>query len=69
MTETATNDGTGARPRRLTGGDVGIPPRHLDFRLPEQMARWAYADNATATLFLAMLSAIFPPGRTSSSAR
>lgn len=62
MTETATNDGTGARPRRLTGSDVGIPPRHLDFRLPEQMARWAYADNATATLFLAMLSAIFPPG-------
>ena len=51
-----------SRPRRLQGADVGIPPRQLDFRLPEKLAPWAYADNATATLFLAMLSAIFPPG-------
>lgn len=62
MTETVTgNNGSGPQ-RRLTGGDVGIPPRHLDFRLPDELVRWAYADNATATLFLAMLSAIFPPG-------
>lgn len=53
---------TTPRPRRLQGADVGIPPRQLDFRLPEQLAPWAYADNATATLFLAMLSAVFPPG-------
>ncbi|RZT87229.1 hypothetical protein EV383_4139 [Pseudonocardia sediminis] len=53
---------TAPRPRRLQGADVGIPPRQLDFRLPDALAPWAYADNATATLFLAMLSAIFPPG-------
>ena len=53
---------TAPRPRRLQGADVGIPPRQLDFRFPEQLAPWGYADNATATLFLAMLSAAFPPG-------
>lgn len=53
---------TGSRPRRLQGADVGIPPRQLDFRLPDELAPWAYSENATATLFLAMLSAIFPPG-------
>lgn len=47
---------------RLKAVDVGIPPRQLDFRLPADLPRWVYADNATATLFLAMLSAIFPPG-------
>lgn len=52
----------GNGPRRLKAADVGIPPRQLDFRLPAEMPRWAYADNATATLFLAMLSAVFPPG-------
>lgn len=41
---------------------MGIPPRQLDFQLPDELAPWAYADNATATLFLATLSAIFPPG-------
>lgn len=53
---------TAPRPRRLQGADVGIPPRQLDFALPDELAPWAYADNATATLFLAMLSAAFPPG-------
>lgn len=52
----------GARTVRLTGSDVGIPPRQLDFHLPAELPRRAYADNATATCFLAMLSAIFPPG-------
>lgn len=47
---------------RLTGGQVGIPPRQLDFALPDRLPPWALADNATATLFLAMLSAVFPPG-------
>lgn len=50
------------RPIRLKAADVGIPPRQLDFELPAEMPRWAYADNATATCFLAMLSALFPPG-------
>lgn len=48
--------------RRLAGTRVGIPPRQLNFRIPEQAPRYFYADNGTATLFFAMLSAIFPPG-------
>lgn len=48
--------------RRLAGTRVGIPPRQLDFRIPEQAPRYFYGDNGTATLFFAMLSAIFPPG-------
>lgn len=47
--------------RRLAGASVGIPPRHLDFRMP-QAPRYFLADNATATTFLAVLSAFFPPG-------
>lgn len=50
------------RPRRLKGADVGIPPRQLDFRLPDQLPQWVYAGNATATCMLATLSAAFPPG-------
>ncbi len=52
------------RPRRMRGADVGIPPRQLDFRLSEEMPRWVYADNGTATMFLVVLSGIFPPGET-----
>ncbi|MGQ0481702.1 MAG: metal-dependent hydrolase [Pseudonocardia sp.] len=48
--------------RRLRGKDVGIPPRQLDFRLSEELPRWFYGDNATASLFVAVLSASFPPG-------
>lgn len=48
--------------RQLAGTKVGIPPRQLNFRIPEQAPRYFYADNGTATLFFAMLSAIFPPG-------
>jgi uncharacterized protein len=50
------------RPARLKGADVGIPPRQLDFHIPAELPKWAYAGNATATCFLAMLSALFPPG-------
>lgn len=50
------------RQRRLRGADVGIPPRQLDFRLSEEMPRWIYGDNRTATTYLAVLSAFFPPG-------
>jgi hypothetical protein len=52
---------TGNTPR-LRGADVGIPPRQLNFRLHEQMPRWLYADNITATTYLVTLSAFFPPG-------
>jgi hypothetical protein len=51
-----------ARPKRLRGADVGIPPRQLDFRLSERMPRWAFGDNITATTYLVTLSAFFPPG-------
>ncbi|MFN3714316.1 MAG: metal-dependent hydrolase [Alcanivoracaceae bacterium] len=47
--------------RRLAGASVGIPPRHLDFQIPEA-PRYFLADNATATTFIAVLSAFFPPG-------
>ncbi|HEY1966664.1 MAG TPA: metal-dependent hydrolase [Pseudonocardia sp.] len=50
------------RPKRLRGADVGIPARQLDFRLSEQMPRWLFGDNITATTYLAVLSAFFPPG-------
>lgn len=53
---------TQQKPRRLRGADVGIPPRQLDFRLSEEMPRWVYGDNRTATCYLALLSAFFPPG-------
>lgn len=48
--------------RRLTGALVGIPPRHINFRLPTSSPKYFYADNATATTFFAMLSGFFPPG-------
>ena len=62
MTDSASRPPRAPGSRRLQGADVGIPPRQLDFRLPDELAPWAYAENATATLFLAMLSAAFPPG-------
>ncbi|MFZ5723654.1 MAG: metal-dependent hydrolase [Pseudomonadota bacterium] len=53
---------TVVRPRRLAGAAVGIPPRQMDFRLPTEAPRYFYDDNATATLFFAVLSSWFPPG-------
>lgn len=55
------SDATAPNARRR-GADVGIPPRQLDFRLSDSMSRWFYDGNATATLFVVMLSASFPPG-------
>ncbi len=52
----------GHRPRKLAGASVGIPPRQMDFRLPPESPRYFYGDNATATLFFAVLSSWFPPG-------
>jgi uncharacterized protein len=48
--------------RRLTGVLVGIPPRHINFRIPTSSPKYFYAGNATATTFFAMLSGFFPPG-------
>lgn len=47
--------------RQTAGASVGIPPRHLRFRIPEA-PRYFLADNATATTLIAVLSAFFPPG-------
>lgn len=48
--------------RKLSGATVGIPPRQMTFTLPEASPRYFFGDNATATLFFAMLSGFFPPG-------
>lgn len=49
--------------RRLPAGvRVGIPPRRLAFSRMEKSRRYFYADNATVTTFLAVLSSVFPPG-------
>jgi predicted metal-dependent hydrolase len=48
--------------RKLAGTTVGIPPRQVSFRFPAQSSRYFYDDNATATAFFVVLSAIFPPG-------
>jgi predicted metal-dependent hydrolase len=53
---------TAAKPRKLAGATVGIPPRQMEFRRLEEGSRYFYDNNPTATLFFAMLSAIFPPG-------
>lgn len=50
-----------AESRKLAGARVGMPPRHVDFRFPED-TRYAFDDNAMATAFLAVLSGIFPAG-------
>lgn len=53
---------TTMKTRKLAGASVGIPPRQMDFNLPKDSPRYFYDDNATATLFFAMLSSWFPPG-------
>ena len=46
----------------LAGASVGIPPRQLNFEMHEIVKRYPVDNNATATLFMAMLSAFFPSG-------
>ncbi len=46
----------------LNGASVGIPPRHIDFNFPQNIPKYFYAGNPTATTFFAMLSGFFPPG-------
>lgn len=48
--------------RKLAGTTVGIPPRQMDFVQPTHAARYFFYNNATATLFFAVLSGIFPAG-------
>lgn len=48
--------------RRLAGATVGIPPRQIDFQFAAGSPRYMYGDNATASLFFAVLSGFFPPG-------
>lgn len=46
---------------QTAGASVGIPPRHLTFRIPDA-PRYFLAGNATATTLIAVLSGFFPPG-------
>jgi predicted metal-dependent hydrolase len=59
---TAQNASAGKPARKPAGTAVGIPPRQMDFRLPDEAPRYFYDNNATATMFFAMLSSWFPPG-------
>ncbi|MFT3857900.1 MAG: metal-dependent hydrolase [Aquabacterium sp.] len=52
-----------ATPRALTGAQVGIPPRHIDFKFPQNAQRYAFYDhNPLASLLFVVFSGIFPPG-------
>lgn len=57
---TAANMASGNK--RLAGATVGIPPRQVKFDFAEDAPRYPVDNNATASLFLAMLSGFFPPG-------
>lgn len=49
--------------RRLPGARAGIPPRHIDFKFPEQAPRHFFFDgNPAASSIFAVFSGIFPPG-------
>lgn len=48
--------------RKPAGTRVGIPPRQVEFDKLGRAPRYFYDDNATATMFFAMLSSWFPPG-------
>lgn len=55
--------GSQAASRLLSGAQVGIPPRHMDFRFPEAADRYFFFDNnPLASLLFVVLSGIFPPG-------
>lgn len=55
--------GSQATSRLLSGAQVGIPPRHMDFHFPEAADRYFFFDNNPfASLLFVVLSGIFPPG-------
>lgn len=63
MSLTSGASATDTKPaRKSAGARVGIPPRQMDFRMPADAPRYFYDNNATATMFFAMLSGLFPPG-------
>ncbi|MEL0029025.1 MAG: metal-dependent hydrolase, partial [Perlucidibaca sp.] len=48
---------------RLTGSQVGIPPRHMNFSFPSEAGRYfAFDGNPLASLLFVVFSGIFPPG-------
>jgi predicted metal-dependent hydrolase len=49
--------------RALSGSQVGIPPRHINFQFPEKADRYFFYDqNPLASLMFVVFSGIFPPG-------
>lgn len=52
------------RPTRLlSGAQVGIPPRHMQFEFPADTPRYFFYDgNPLASLMFVVFSGIFPPG-------
>ena len=52
-----------AAPRSLTGAQVGIPPRHIDFKFSRDAHRYFFYDNnPLASLLFVVFSGAFPPG-------
>ena len=50
-------------PRLLSGAEVGIPPRHLQFDFPADAQRYFFYDgNPLASLLFVVFSGVFPPG-------
>lgn len=69
MSETASISTAHAMPaqglpqRALTGAQVGIPPRHVDFQFTQQPQKYSfYNENPLASLLMVVFSGIFPPG-------
>jgi len=52
-----------ATTRRLSGAQVGIPPRHVNFSFPVEADRYFFFNqNPLASLVFVVFSGIFPPG-------
>lgn len=51
-----------AEARKMTGATVGIPPRNVQFVMPEGGDGLLYDDNLMVSALFAVLSAGFPPG-------
>jgi len=52
-----------ATTRLLSGAQVGIPPRHMNFSFPAEADRYFFFDqNPLASLIFVVFSGVFPPG-------
>jgi len=52
-----------AKPLRLSGAQVGIPPRHVKFSFPVEADRYFFFNqNPLASLVFVVFSGVFPPG-------